>query len=94
MSDGCPGCGALKGHGHRRKVAPPEERIAALEKLADYWKERTVAACKLERRHRELAVMWHGKFSIAKHENNKLRQRLWRQTREEKHEPQVPSSGV
>lgn len=57
----------------------PEEIIAALEHERDYWRD-------LYRHHkavfdhsRDLAVMWHGKYALVKHENNVLRRKLWRQ---------------
>ena len=74
-----PNCGATGGHYLRCSLAPLEVRLANFEQFTERQTRLIHDLRALLQRHRELAVLWHGKFALVKHENNCLRKKLRRQ---------------
>lgn len=74
MSERCPAkeCGALRGHHPLCPLAPAEYKARQTDHLyreAQRWRERY-------EHQRELTNVWHGRYEVLRHENNKLRRKL------------------
>jgi hypothetical protein len=78
---GCEGCGAYYGHSPLCENQPPEEQLAKLKQNCIYLnkrlnEERTSYQLYRTRLKGEVEK-WQGKFRTVKHENNKLRNKLY-----------------
>lgn len=82
----CPHCRSLYGHSHDCESGTIEARIERWKRWGEYFIGKSDRLERVIKRQNELAQMWQGKYAIVKHENNKLRQRLWYQRRRDTEE--------
>ncbi len=76
----CDDCGSFEGHGLECKYLDLE----GARKLAKKYKEDFKMAWGKKEKGRRIITFWQGKFHMVRQENNKLRRKVYQQTRTEK----------
>jgi len=71
-----PQCGAFDGHHPLCPIAPDEWRAAHFLQYVSNYEARLQRLQKALNRQIELTSVWHGRWAMVKHENNKLRKKV------------------
>lgn len=77
----CADCGALTGHSPLCGIAPVEYKAKGMERYYKAWLSQGQYYRELCELLRQRVTLWQGKHAMLRHENNKLRKKLYAKDR-------------